>query len=555
MLFIAFLNSHEKNKLYAYDLEDKKIAKLNNDLNLNFLDFIWSTDPASGKVEYYMYSTIVKDSSITLQRNLVTLKSKSEIYFNPANRKIEDAKSNYYSFFIHNNTFYWVNFNNDKDFTCGYSNTKISTTDPNININKIDIISHEESPLKFEGDSKIEKLKFIRNTKYAYYKIINNNKNYYGIIDIRGNKVIFNTDEDIKVFKPLTNHSLLAITEDSAYEVCLIKDSNNKCVSECSSSKIVIVDSVNHNHCGSQNEKCSEITLYPENICVNSCDTTLFELNESTKKCGLCKYIYEDKIYKVINETGCISNINNGFYIIDKNLNIVGRCHSSCKSCSGPNDNDCESCNRGYDYEDGRCIENIYCYDNCKKCTQNSEDPTNQYCTECYDDLFFQNDTNNCLEICPEGYFIKDDKYCLKCDESCVTCKKDKNLCTKCKNEYYFNDTDNYCYKCDDNCKTCSYGKENDNENCLTCFDNKYLVNAEKRGKNCVEVCPDGTSLKNNECVIDNTNYMIIIFFILLSLIIIVILYNIVRVLLYKRKNRELSEKINEELEEKAPIN
>ena len=181
MLFIAFLNSHEKNKLYTYDLENKKIIQLNNELELNFLDFIWSTDPASGKVEYYMYSTIVKDSSITLQRNLVTLESKSgiKIYFNPANRKIEDAKSNYYSFFIHNNnTFYWVNFNNDKDFTCGYSNTKISTTDPNININKIDIITHEESPLKFEGDSKIEKLKFIRNTKYAYYKITNNNKNY-----------------------------------------------------------------------------------------------------------------------------------------------------------------------------------------------------------------------------------------------------------------------------------------------------------------------------------------------------------------------------------------
>ena len=125
---------------------------------------------------------------------------------------------------------------------------------------------------------------------------MNNNRTYHGIIDIRGNKIIFNTDEDIKEFKPLTNHSLLAITENTAYEVCIIKDSNGECISSCGSSKIEIIDSVNHNHCGSPSEKCSKITLYPENICINYCNTTIYEFDEYNKKCGLCKDLYNDTI-------------------------------------------------------------------------------------------------------------------------------------------------------------------------------------------------------------------------------------------------------------------
>ena len=60
---------------------------------------------------------------------------------------------------------------------------------------------------------KLESIDFIPYTQYLYYKLLNEdkNKNYYGIIDIDYNKVIYNTDEPFNKFMPYSKSGMLAI--------------------------------------------------------------------------------------------------------------------------------------------------------------------------------------------------------------------------------------------------------------------------------------------------------------------------------------------------------
>ena len=72
-------------------------------------------------------------------------------------------------------------------------------------------------------------MKFILYTKYVYYTIYNNKTEemYHGVLDITLNKIIFNTNEDIDIFIPYSSNSMLAITKESAYRICFIKDNND----------------------------------------------------------------------------------------------------------------------------------------------------------------------------------------------------------------------------------------------------------------------------------------------------------------------------------------
>jgi hypothetical protein len=90
-----------------------------------------------------------------------------------------------------------MTYNSVSDLITGYYNKK-STIEFD-NIDQVDPVVNNLSPLEFFDDVEIKFLKFIRNTKYLYYEIVNkgNNATYHGIIDIEFNKVIFNTDEKI----------------------------------------------------------------------------------------------------------------------------------------------------------------------------------------------------------------------------------------------------------------------------------------------------------------------------------------------------------------------
>jgi hypothetical protein len=167
----------------------------------------------------------------------------------------------YLYFYKETSIFYYMLYNNVFDFTSGYSLNEIGKE---ISSNEdIKIYANSESPLKIFGESEIYYLKFIRNTRFAYYKIKASNAIiYHGILDIKLNKIIFNTNDYIKEFRPLTNYSMLAITNDSAYEICAsIQD--GKCIEECEEGQELIINYEKGNYCAKQTSYNSDNFNYP----------------------------------------------------------------------------------------------------------------------------------------------------------------------------------------------------------------------------------------------------------------------------------------------------
>ena len=65
---------------------------------------------------------------------------------------------------------------------------------------------------------------------------------------------------------------------------------------------------------GFKGNKCTnsceegKIFLFKENICNDTCDESIYVLKDS--QCGLCKDMYPDKPYKLINSPICLSSEN-----------------------------------------------------------------------------------------------------------------------------------------------------------------------------------------------------------------------------------------------------
>ncbi len=111
--------------------------------------------------------------------------------------------------------FYFFTYTNISDFSCGYYDSTDSID--YLSVGQYSVNISTESPLEFLDDVEIQEIKFIKNYKYAYYKIYNptKGKTYYGIIDIKQNLVVFNTDEEIltlfliQIFQCLPLHQLM----------------------------------------------------------------------------------------------------------------------------------------------------------------------------------------------------------------------------------------------------------------------------------------------------------------------------------------------------------
>ena len=130
--------------------------------------------------------------------------------------------------------------------------------------------------------------------------------------------------------------------------------------------------------------------------------------------------------------------------------------------------NHCELCNDGYFVRDGYCVP---CGKDCTRCVDETK------CVECNQGATLNNTDNTCSKVdfckrssdligcleCESGYYLSNAK-CLKCDESCATCKTEKH-CFTCKANYYFTDKRNgVCSKMDE--ATCDVA---DQYGCLHC--------------------------------------------------------------------------------------
>jgi len=207
-------------------------------------DFIWTINPTEEN-KYPLTGITYDNSLLKIEAFLFSVRNKYIGYGSNYPKGL--LNTIYYSnqigyFDIYNNNFYFIGYQSKNLlFKTGYYNgtNKIGYK----NIYKFTFILNDKNPLKeiFDKSVIIKNMRFIKHTKYIYYKIYDEKENifYHGIIDIILNKVIFNTNEEIIEFKPYRNNSMLAITKNSAFKICAIKGNNDNCIDECPEGKII----------------------------------------------------------------------------------------------------------------------------------------------------------------------------------------------------------------------------------------------------------------------------------------------------------------------------
>ena len=575
-MFTFYLNSN-LTKIYYYNWN---IFKDEIDIKRNIFDLQWTTNSINNN-EYPMFALTFNDNKIYLSKLIFYFNNNKVSYKDDKHIELNENLLHSEGYFLYNKRkFCWMTYN-ETTLISGYSENEVKNT-PYGDISDFILKKNTESPFKFLDDITIESLKLIRETKYIIYNIFtnSNNKKYIGIIDIEFNKIIYNFENIFNDIKPYSIKGLFLETDSTVYRICFSgKDNNNECNSECPSNQILILDNINSNYCADKNSNDYYI-LKPDNIEISNCDEDLYII-QNQNECGLCKDLNIDKPYKIINEKECLNTKPENTYYIYEQLKILNYCHESCKTCNSEKENDCTTCYIGYKLVDGKCIK-MNCYPSCKECDKESDDENNQHCLSCQINKLFQDDKNNCLDECLNGYY-EENNFCKKCHESCKTCEKngsDENPnCQSCKDDkfliddklkciddceinYYKNLTEKKCYKCHQNCETCSRNSFENNNYCLSCDQNskfKYLVNLANIS-NCVEKCPNSTilNINNNQCLekinkrkINNDKILTYILILIAGLIIIIIIICIICICFNKKRNQsdsQIMNKINIEL-------
>ena len=360
------------------------IQNYNNNLELNYYFIYVKRD---NKNEPFNYESLGNGY------NLTSHKSKHKACFT------RDDLPAYY---------YFINYNNAKDFESGFCENEITTD--NINTEQLIKKVNNNTPFIFYENITINEIKFIYFSKYIYYNISiqNTNKFYYGIIDIKLNKILFNTNETILDFKPYDSNSMLAITKDSAYRICPIAN-GYQCIESCNNG--LVIDSTKGNYCG---DKCEDntFTLIPDNICVEKCDEKLYIIDNNTRECRLCKDI-EGNIakFKLTNfdDIKCLEEKPKHSYYMNEDLYLVA-CY---KGFNYYENNDCvEKCSKGFFHEKNKHLCKK-CFNNCKTCSEGEEENSIK-CLSCDKNsnyTFLYN--NTCIESCPENFTISKNNECI----------------------------------------------------------------------------------------------------------------------------------------------
>lgn len=125
----------------------------------------------------------------------------------------------------------------------------------------------------------------------------------------------------------------------------------------------------------------------------------------------------------------------------------------------------------------------------------------NTICTLCNELVLFNGE---CLEECPEGYYLDKEGECQKCDEKCKSCRRESECETCNENEFLFEDScipicpvstypkNGVCEPCAGDCEVCE-----SEDKCKKCK-LQFLVDDK-----CTENCPAGTypEYNPNRCV------------------------------------------------------
>ena len=403
------------------------------------------------------------------------------------------------------NIIYFFTYNNSSDFISGYV-----TLNKDIGYNLIDININNESPFNFYKFNEIKEINFFcNNNRYIYYKIYNKitEKFNYGIIDIISNKIIFNINEDLYIFKPFINDSMLAITLDySAYKILIIENGLSENI------QLNSLFNLNAINCYELCKNCTEKSTKETDQKCTSCITG-FSLKNGNCFCPGGK----EKVGKTCNPcsiTTCLIYTQNkctctrcpeGYYLNSTKYCVP--CISPCKTCSSSAV--CKTCINNYFLISNKCYE---CNKNCKTTVDGCK------CNSCNDGFYLSNSqclpcdstcktcsvsAKNCTN-CKDGYYLNSNNQCIKCQIGCKTCEGSADYCLNCIDGYYRDSTK--CYRCISPCETCSSSTK-----CLSCVDKYFIINDKcyECNKNCkttidgckCKTCNDGFYLSYNQCL------------------------------------------------------
>ena len=353
----------------------------------------------------------------------------------------------------------------------------------------------------------------------------------------------------------------------------------------------IITNSNNKNYIGVIDIEFNKIIYNVENIfkdikpysikgLILETDTTVYKVcfsgkdenNECNSECPSGQIL----VLNNINSNYCVDKNSSDYYILkpdnieiancDENLYVIQN-QNECGLCKDLNIDkpfkiinvkeclDTKPENTYYINEQLKILN--YCHESCKSCNGENE--------------------NDCIS-CDIGYY-KENNACKKCHESCLTCEKngsdenpncqscqenkyltDDNLkCVDfCENNYYENLDEKKCYKCHQNCETCSGKSFDNNNNCLSCDQNskfKYLLITDSIS-NCVEECPKSTILdiNLNQCLEktnkskNNNDKMTIYILILIATLIIILIIIYIIYIYFKKKRNPSDSQINNKI-------
>ena len=546
--YVFYLLNKGKNFYYKYN---GNIEEKSGFIYSDFYDFKFENENY-GDDYYYKFSVLKYDGgNIRLSPDSLKVnKGNGDVnqVSKGSSKNFNQAKTYTQAYYDNNFYFYYFTFNDASDFESGYSKSYIdfsSENDYKNSVNNLNLEKKEETPLTFTENIEIKTMNFIPGTIYVYYKILNKNKNtfYFGVIDIKKNKVVYNIEENFIEFIPnptKQGYEMFARTKNSAYKICLYKSSNS-CVNPSTCSNLQLENSGNicSNVCSP-----GKVKLVPDGYCVNSCDENIYTLNSEKTECGLCKYINSgnDFKYKLVNTTGCISSIpinaefyhedskllkcKDNYYLDDDNNCVPDHCYVRCATCSeigtSMDDQKCKSCTGGYQLVNENCIvppttiitppstliinptTEIIPSSNLKVTPttvvipqttiikQQTTDIIETPITQIPEKVFKICSNKRCDTCNEESNKIK---LCLSCDETkykkvnytknyskYFNCMEEKELEIK---YYYDNSSEQYkpCYKL---CKKC-FGPGNvTSHNCLECEDNYMFRPGYNPNHNCV---------------------------------------------------------------------
>uniref|UniRef100_A0A8C8D0K2 P/Homo B domain-containing protein n=1 Tax=Oncorhynchus tshawytscha TaxID=74940 RepID=A0A8C8D0K2_ONCTS len=316
-------------------------------------------------------------------------------------------------------------------------------------------------------------------------------------------------------------------TQEKSCEAC--PDNCNLCSSathclRCNSSYYTTDGVCTRLECG-EGDRYSQNVVFLCNIygCYKNCPAKTFSVEEEMtcvpcdEKCVSCDehecYWCETDLFLSGKEGKCVPECPDGFYG-DEDTQECEECHSDCVTCSGPDSDDCVSCEEGKSREEGECVSK---QDSCpvKTFLTDRDSVRACVCVCVYSDrilpvLFpgrFLSAEQVCVLKCPASSFAgRLSGVCEPCPRGCVQCV-DEHRCTRCqvvrKAPLYLQDgqcvrqcqsgyaAGQVCRGCATGCASC----ERNSTHCLSCVEPFLLYQHQ-----CVEACPPAHTLRDGEC-------------------------------------------------------